>query len=78
MKSATVTLSANAWSGNSQTINVSNVTDRSLVVIAPAPAYRKTYQEADVHCSAQGAGTLTFACEEVPGGNLNVNIQIIN
>lgn len=78
VKSATVTLSANAWSGNSQTINVSNVTDRSLVVIAPAPAYRKTYQEADVYCSAQGAGTLTFACEEVPGGNLNVNIQIIN
>ncbi len=75
---ASVVLPASGWKNNSQTINVSNVTDRSLVVIAPAPAYRKTYQEADVYCSAQGAGTLTFACEEVPGGNLNVNIQIIN
>lgn len=75
---ASVILPASGWKNNSQTINVSNVTDRSLVVIAPAPAYRKTYQEADVYCSAQGAGTLTFACEEVPGGNLNVNIQIIN
>ena len=78
VKSATVTLSANAWSGNSQTINVSNVTDRSLVVIAPAPAYRKTYQEADVYCSAQGAGTLTFVCEDTPSVDLEVNIQVIN
>lgn len=78
VRHASVILPASGWKNNSQTINVSNVTDRSLVVIAPAPAYRKTYQEADVYCSAQGAGTLTFACEEVPGGNLNVNIQIIN
>lgn len=80
VKSATVTLSANAWSGNSQTINVSNVTASSLVTVAPVPTAqnRTTYLEAGVYCSAQGAGTLTFACEEVPGGNLNVNIQIIN
>lgn len=75
---ASVILPASGWKNNSQTINVSNVTDRSLVVIAPAPAYRKTYQEADVYCSAQGAGTLTFTCEDVPSVNLNVNIQIIN
>lgn len=75
---ATGILSASGWKNNSQTINVSNVTDRSLVVIAPAPAYRKTYQEADVYCSAQGSGTLTFVCEDVPSVSLNVNIQIIN
>lgn len=78
VRSATATLSASSWSGNSQTINVANVTAASLVTVAPAPASRKAYLEADVYCSAQGAGTLTFACEEVPSANLDVNIQIIN
>ena len=80
VKSATVTLPANAWSGNSQTINVSNVTANSLVTVAPVPTAqnRTAYLEASVYCSAQGAGTLTFVCEDVPSVNLNVNIQIIN
>lgn len=80
VKSATVTLSANAWSGNSQTINVSNVTANSLVTVAPVPAAqnRTAYLESGVYCSAQGAGTLTFVCEDVPSVNLNVNVQIIN
>ena len=80
VKAATVTLSANAWSGNSQTINVSNVTAGSLVTVAPVPTAlnRTAYLEAGVYCSAQGAGTLTFVCEDVPSVNLNVNIQIIN
>mgnify|MGYP000406388951 FL=1 len=80
VKSATVTLSANAWSGNSQTINVSNVTAGSLVTVAPVPTAqnRTAYLEAGVYCSAQGSGTLTFVCEDVPSVNLNVNIQIIN
>lgn len=80
VKSATVTLSANAWSGNSQTINIPNVTAGSLVTVAPVPTAqnRTAYLEAGVYCSAQGAGTLTFVCEDVPSVNLNVNIQIIN
>lgn len=79
-KSATVTLSANAWSSNSQTINIPNVTAGSLVTVAPVPTAqnRTAYLEAGVYCSAQGAGTLTFVCEDVPSVSLNVNIQIIN
>lgn len=80
VKSVTVTLSANAWSGNSQTINLANVATNSLVTVAPVPTAqnRTAYPEAGVYCSAQGAGTLTFVCEDVPSVNLNVNIQIIN
>lgn len=80
VKSATVTLSANAWSSNSQTINLANVATNSLVTVAPVPTAqnRTAYLEAGVYCSAQGAGTLTFVCEDVPSVNLNVNIQIIN
>lgn len=80
VKSATVRLSAGNWSKNSQTISVSslNVTNSSLVTVAPAPTFRKAYLEADVYCSAQGAGTLTFSCEDVPSVDLEVNIQVIN
>ena len=80
VKSATVTLSANAWSSNSQTINLANVATNSLVTVAPVPTAqnRTAYLEAGVYCSTQGSGTLTFVCEDVPSVNLNVNIQIIN
>lgn len=77
---ATGILSASGWKNNSQTINLSNVAANSLVTVAPAPTAqnRTAYLEAGVYCSAQGAGTLTFVCEDVPSVNLNVNIQIIN
>ena len=80
VKSATVTLPTNAWSGNSQTINLANVATNSLVTVAPVPTAqnRTAYLEAGVYCSTQGSGTLTFVCEDVPSVNLNVNIQIIN
>ena len=75
-----MTLSTNAWSGNSQTINLANVATNSLVTVAPVPTAqnRTAYLEAGVYCSTQGSGTLTFVCEDVPSVNLNVNIQIIN
>lgn len=77
---ATGILSASGWKNNSQTINLANVAANSLVTVAPVPTSqnRTAYLEAGVYCSAQGAGTLTFVCEDVPSVNLNVNIQIIN
>lgn len=78
VKTATVTLSASGWSENAQTASVADVAADSIVVVAPAPASRKAYIEADVYCSAQGNGTLTFACEDVPSTALTVNVQIIN
>ena len=78
IKTATVTLSASQWSANAQTASVADVTADSIVVVAPAPTSRKAYIEADVYCSAQGNGTLTFSCENVPSAALTVNVQIIN
>lgn len=78
VKTATVTLSASGWSANAQTASVADVTADSIVVVAPAPASRKAYIEADVYCSDQGNGTLTFRCENVPSEALTVNVQIIN
>lgn len=78
IKTATVTLSASQWSENAQTASVADVAADSIVVVAPAPASRKAYMEADVYCSAQGNGMLTFSCEDVPSAALTVNVQIIN
>lgn len=78
IKTATVTLSTSGWSENAQTASVADVTADSIVVVAPAPASRKAFIEADVYCSAQGNGTLTFSCEDVPSAVLTVNVQIIN
>lgn len=78
IKTATVTLPTSGWSENAQTASVSDVAADSIVVVAPAPASRKAYIEADVYCSAQGNGTLIFRCEDVPSAALTVNVQIIN
>ena len=78
IKAVSITLKAAGWSNNTQTVSVADIAADSIVVVAPAPASRKAYIEADVYCSAQGAGTLTFSCEDVPSVDLEVNIQVIN
>ena len=35
------------------------------------------YAEAVVRCTAQGAGTLTFACETVPTADVAANVLIL-
>lgn len=71
---ATATLLASGWSNNQQTVNVTGVTSERAVVAAAAPGSFVAYCEATVRCSAQGAGTLTFTCEEMPSENLSVVI----
>ena len=46
-------------------------------IITAAPASYMAYVEAGVRCTAQGSGSLTFACEEVPTQNLTVNVLIL-
>lgn len=75
--SATATLAVADWSGNSQTVNVTEVTASNNVIVAPAPASQTDYTNAGVKCTAQGAGTLTFTCDTVPTSALTVNVLII-
>lgn len=69
---ATATLLASGWSNNQQTVNVTGVTSRRAVIAVAAPDSFVAYCEATVRCSAQGAGTLTFTCEDTPSVNLSV------
>lgn len=76
-----VTVSVNlpvaGWSSNTQTVSVSGVTPDTAVQVTYDPACRAAWIDADVYCSAQGAGTLTFACDTVPTAELTANIVII-
>ena len=65
------------WSGKTQTVSVAGVTASAVVQTTYDPACRAAWIDADVYCSAQGAGTLTFACDTVPTAELTANIVII-
>ena len=72
----TVTVAVSAWSNLSATVNVSGVTASNSVIVAPDPSSRAVAIKAQMYCSGQGAGTLTFVCKTVPTANVTVNVLI--
>lgn len=74
---ATVTLTAGGWSNNAQTVSVAGVTTSCTVVVSPAPADFVAYGEAQIRCTAQGSGSLTFQCESAPSQSVSVNVLIL-
>lgn len=74
----TVSLSADGWSNNQQTVSAAGVTADNDVIVTPAPASHEHYAECMVRCSAQSAGTLTFTCTDTPTGALSVQVLILN
>ena len=74
-----VTLRASGWNANTktQTVSVSGVTATVNLIITAAPDSYMAYAKAGVRCTAQGAGTLTFACETVPTSDVAANVLII-
>ena len=72
------TLTAAGWStAKIQTVSVAGVTATANCVITAAPDSYMAYTKAGVRCTAQGAGTLTFACETVPTANVAANVLIL-
>lgn len=74
---ATATLTVQGWTNRTQTISVPSVTSSSTVIVSPAPASVPAYAAAQVYCSAQGDGTLTFTCDTLPTAELAVNVVIL-
>ena len=74
-----VTLTASGWNVNAktQTVSVAGVTATANCIITAAPDSYMAYAKAGVRCTAQGAGTLTFACETVPTANVAANVLIV-
>ena len=75
----TVTLSASGWDAASktQTVSVAGVTATANCIITASPDSYMAYAEAGVRCTAQGSGTLTFACETVPAADVAANVLIL-
>ena len=73
-----VTLSANWWSNNEQTVSATGVTASNTVIVSPAPANIDDYATSKIYCSAQGSNSLTFSCTDTPTGDISVNVLIMN
>lgn len=73
-----VTLAASGWIGNQITVNVTGVTAENNIIVAPSESSRAAYLASGIRCTAQGAGTLTFAADSTPADDVAVNVLIIN
>jgi len=73
----TITLASADWSSNSQTVNVTGMTATGVVFPCPIPADQADYTAAGIICSAQAAGTLTFTCDTVPSGDIDVTVVMM-
>lgn len=73
----TITLASANWSANSQTVNVTGMTATGVVLVSPDPTDQADYTSAGILCTAQAAGTLTFTCDSVPSGDIDVNVVML-
>lgn len=73
----TVVLPVAGWSSNSQTVSLVGMTASANIIVTAAPDSYMAYAETGVHCTGQGANTLTFACEETPTEALTANVLIL-
>lgn len=76
---STVSASLNVsdWSSLTQTVSVSGVTSSNTIIVSPAPNSYVAYTVANVRCTAQASGKLTFICDETPTVKLTVNVVIL-
>ena len=77
VETATVTLSADSWIGNEQTVSASIVTSDCVVVISPVPDSQDEYSFCGIKCTSQSDGSLSFICSSTPSSNIDVNVVTI-
>lgn len=71
-----VTIAVADWANKACTKSVSGVTTDNNFGVSPAPASFLAYGEAQIRATAQGNGTVSFACETVPTVAISVNVII--
>ena len=74
----TVTLASANRSNNEITVTATWVTASNTVIVAPDLSSITDYTDAEIYCSAQGSGTLTFTCGTTPSNDIDVNVVILN
>ena len=80
-KQITFTLPAGGWSSTSpytNTISLSAVKADSICLVSPVPASQNSFITNEIYCSAQAAGSLTFAATTKPTEDLPINLVVVN
>lgn len=71
-----VTIATTDWASGTCTKDVPGVTTTSVVRVGADPASEIVASNAHVYCSAQGDGTLTFSCVDVPEATVTLNVEV--
>lgn len=74
-----VTLKADSWTNNSQTISVDRILgDEKKQIIQPIPAAdtKELYDEFNIQLTGEAEGSLTFSCDDIPTEDIQVYITI--
>lgn len=78
---STVLLNAGSWvqSGDKyvQTVAVGGATADGNIVTSPAASSWAAGQDANIRCTAQGAGTLTFTADSIPTASVYFNVILL-
>lgn len=70
----TITLAADGWSSNEQSVAVSGMGAASLVFVSPDPSYMQSYIKSQIYAKVQSTNQLTFVCQKVPTESITVQI----
>ena len=76
-KGVTVTISVADWVAKTATKTVTGVTSSNNIIVAPDPDDFIAYNNSEIRATAQGDGTVTFACEVTPSASVSVNILLV-
>ena len=77
ISAAQASLPVAGWSEKAKTVSVAGVKAGSQVIVQPDPSCFIAWQDANVYCSAQSAGSLTFTCDDTPTAALTANVLIV-
>lgn len=77
-KTEQITLYADGWTDNSQTVEVIGISDNNIVVVSPDPDYDncRVYSNCYIRCVEQSNGKLRFEYTYPPSVNVFVNVAI--
>ena len=78
--SAVLTLEASEWDTNTNELTITGISDltvSSIVLPVPHPNSMADYMAANIVCTGQNNGELTFTCTNLPSNDITINIIIM-
>lgn len=73
----TAVLARDLWYAGKQTLQISGLTEGTMVSVAAARDSQAEYARCAITCTAQAGGTLTFLCTAVPTTDLTVEVEML-